>query len=88
MSLKCVCVYNILLSGKTTDMQLLIHIINLINQYYRKIAKHTAEEIIQSINKEQLVEIELLDYDRASNLKILWMSLQRRIDQVKIYMAS
>ena len=62
----CVCVYNMLLRGKTTDMQLLIHTINLINQYYRIIAKHTAEEIIQSINKEQLLEFELLDYDQAS----------------------
>lgn len=61
----CVCIYNILLRGKATDMQLLIHTINLINQYYRKIAKHTAEEIICSIDKKQLTEFELLDYDQA-----------------------
>lgn len=62
----CVCIYNMLLRGKTTDMQLLIHTINLINQYYRKIVKHTAEEIICSIDMNQLTEFELLDYDKAS----------------------
>ena len=70
-------------------MQLLIHTINLINQYYRIIAKHTAEEIIQSINKEQLLEFELLDYDQASKQfkDIVNEFTKEDENPVKIYMA-
>lgn len=62
----CVCLYNMLLRGKTMDMQLLIHTMNLVNGYYRKIVINTADEVIAGVNKDKLSEIELLEFEQSS----------------------
>lgn len=62
----CVCLYNMLLRGKSMDMQLMIHCMNLLNRYYGKVIKQSAKDVIQNVAKDKLSEIELLDFDKAT----------------------
>ena len=54
------CLYNMLLSGKTMDMQLLIHTMDMINGYYRKIVNTNVDDIVIDLDKNILSKIEIL----------------------------
>lgn len=63
----CACLYTILHRGKSIDMQVMIHMLDLINKYYGKISNYNAEDIIQSVKESNLSEIEMLHFNQSSN---------------------
>lgn len=63
----CTYLYNMLLRGKSTDMQLLIHCMNLLNRYYNKITKQSVEQLILNVDKDKLHDPYLMDFDEVTN---------------------
>lgn len=64
----CCCLYNILETSKTLDMQLALHVMNLIDKSYSRINKSKADVIIGEVNekKDNLSELEKLCFDSAN----------------------
>lgn len=75
----CTCLYNVLLRGKTMDMQLLVHTMDLLNRYYRKIVKINIDEIIAGINVNKLTQIEIFELEQSSK------KLRELVDELTKY---
>lgn len=68
----CVCVYQMLLNGTSTDMQLVLHQLDLINRFCRKLKKQKPDEIVKLVQINEMPGHEKADYELAkqSFLKI------------------
>ena len=64
----CCCLYNILETSKTMDMQLALHIMNLIDRAYSRINKSRANVLISEVNqkKDNLSELEKSSFNSAN----------------------
>lgn len=64
----CCCLYNILETSNTMDMQLALHVMSLIDKSYNRINKSNADLIISEVNekKDNLSELEKLCFDKAN----------------------
>lgn len=63
----CCCLYNILEASDTIDMQLALHVMELINKSFSQLNKNKADSIIKKVNekKESVSGLEKIDFDRA-----------------------
>ena len=63
----CCCLYNILEASDTIDMQLALHVMELINKSYSQLNKEKADAIIKEVNekKDSIEGLEKIDFNRA-----------------------
>ena len=63
----CCCLYNILEASDTIDMQLALHVMELINKSYSQLNKEKADSIIKEVNekKDSVSGLEKIDFDKA-----------------------
>lgn len=68
--LECVfvCIYQIMQSGSSTDMQLVLHQLDLINRYCSKLKKQKPNEMIKLVQINDLPEYEKADYEESKQL--------------------
>lgn len=64
----CVCVYQMMLSSSSTDMQLVLHQLDLINRFCSKLKKQKLDEIVKRVQESQIPEYEKADYELAKHL--------------------
>ncbi len=64
----CCCLYNILETANTMDMQLALNVMSLIDKSYNRINKSKADKIISEVNdkKDELSELEKLCFDKSN----------------------
>lgn len=56
MTKVCVCVYSLMLSGESADMQVILHTLDMLNGYYGRIAAQNPDDIIKNINWSKELE--------------------------------
>ena len=61
----CVCVYQMMLSGTSTDMQLVLHQLDLINRFCSKLKKQKPDEIVNLVRVNEIPEYEKADHELA-----------------------
>ena len=63
----CSCLYNILESSNTIDMELALHIMELLNKSYCQLDKGKVDSIIKEVNekKDSFIGLEKIDFDKA-----------------------
>lgn len=61
----CVCIYHIMQSGESSDMQLILHQLHLIDRFCCKLKKQKPEELVKSAQMEGIPEYEREDIELA-----------------------